>query len=663
MYIEKPLKKYIRKVKTKLVSGYSVKKFKNRKRFYLLNKNKFLINKYRSKLMHTLLNKMIYKTFEGHQYFISHEKKYNEFVYSKPYFYRFKEAFLVFAKKFILRYKLKKEIKTKYLYSRQSAFGFYPYKRYKIYEMLSSYYTNLLKSLGNSKIPVGFASNYFSHILLDHYKASLFNDHAAYSNTLSIKYGKLANFKFNPIRYKKFKDTYKYNYLYFNVSILRYVQYKDYLDNLLDIFDAIRYFPNMTRNTKVYNILINTMYDLVGRLFKNCDRLSRYIMWNKVGLSDHFRKKSYKAYEDRRMLYSFSRYKLQNVRQIYMSYLKNLLIRYFKVNLHFKFTKTNIFITVTNYKGHVKYKTSIGLIGYKKDKKKTYYAAKELIKITIPKLFNIFKIKNKALLTSIHYIQTDLFKMYMDMFNLHKTNEELDTKILCYKRKSKMADAIRRIIINTMRKFITLRIILRGSKSKLRGLMRRVFKELRKYRLLNNKYLVRILFLALNTKPHNGCRSAKKGRRRTKRRKQRLRFKILDKNKEFEQKMLRKQLIWRRKIMGIRNKAIPNYIYKNPLDRKTNNLNNLARNKNIRMSNFIPNLKPSTKYHFVYPKVRKRRSTSYRKLPYKYRIWRDHERWSNPLAIKPNKIEIKKKKLTKKPIFYKVGRNVGNSIF
>lgn len=649
MYIVKPRRKYIRKIKNKLVRGY--KKKNTPYRLQDLKHNKFLIQKHRDLLMHSLFNRIYYKTFEGHQYYIAHERKYTPSIIDKDYFKRYKEKFLYFARDFVYRFKMKKEQKSKFFWNVQTNFAFHPHVKYKLYNQVATYYTSLLNGLENTKATQGFASNYFSKIIVQHYKGTLFTDQYSYLNSRSNKWGRVTAPVYKSALYSRFWSSFKYNYLYFNISVLRYLQYKLYLNKLID------YLYTLIHRSKIdscfYGKILKIISILVGKLTEKYNKLNHYIAKNKLKLGNYFIKKSHQAHKDKRMLFVFSRLKLSNIRQIYLSYLKNLLIRYFKINLHLKFTKTNIFITVTNYKGDVRYRHSIGLIGYKKDQKKTYYAAKELIKDAIPRLFSIFKIKNVAILNSFSFVQTDMFKMYTELLNLK--SESYSQSIWDYgsKNKAEFEEGFRKIIAHTMRKYITLRIILRGSKSKLKGLMRKVFKELKYYRELNNKYLVRILFLALNTKPHNGCRSPKKGRRRTKRRKQRLRFKLLDRQYEFQQRILKKQLYWRRKFLRMYKFKPSKNLYKNPFNRRSKK-EFKKYEKNYTISNFQHNITSSIKYNFIYPNLKRRKQPSNKRLPRKYRVWRDYERWSNPLAIEPVEITVTKKRLKKTPQFYRI---------
>lgn len=656
MYLNKPVRRKNRyKFKKKrLVLGFNKKHPFNKVRMFKLRFQQNYIRRYRHKLLHSLFTRIMYKTFEGHQFFIAKERKYNDFFYDKAFFRRFKDRFLSFSKKLIYRFKLRKETKRQFFWNVQANFGFYPYPKYKLYSNLVEYYNNLFKNLEINKGTLHFTSNYISKMLVQQYRSMAFLEPTTYNNKVSFKWGRVTTPYYKESKYRRYKELFRHNYLYFNISVLRYIQVRNYINKLIKYLLNYSKYRSMTK--KSYGAILGCIQYNLSFLTTNFNKLNYHIALNKLRLENYFKQKKRESINDRRMLFVSSRLRLHNIRQIYLSYIKNLLIRYFKINLHLKFTKSNIFITVTNYKGDVKYRYSIGLIGYKKDQKKTYYAAKELIKECIPKLFSVFKIKTYSILNSLTFIQTDILKMYVEMLSKNKEIESLWD----YPSKMKLSfeEGFRKIILHTMQKFITLRIILRGSKSKLKGLMRRVFKELRNYRYKNKKHLVRILFLALNTKPHNGCRSPKKGRRRTKRRRQRLKFKLLDKQYEFQQKIRKKQLFWRRRFLRMYKMKIPKHISKSPMARTLVKSHRLTKKKRI-VSNFQNNIIPAKKYYFMYAGPRRKKPTKpfifkKHKLPRKYRMWRDHDRWSNPFAIQPMKITTRPTKLSRKPQFYKV---------
>lgn len=109
----------------------------------------------------------------------------------------------------------------------------------------------------------------------------------------------------------------------------------------------------------------------------------------------------------------------------------------------------------------------------------------------------------------------------------------------------------------TWEKYASLKITLKGTRQKIKKLMRNILKRLHIYQEENEVFLSRILFTARSLKPHNGCRSSKKGRRKVKRRKQRLKYKykIYQKRYEFKQRLLTYEAKWHRKIA--RSYSIP----------------------------------------------------------------------------------------------------------
>lgn len=103
---------------------------------------------------------------------------------------------------------------------------------------------------------------------------------------------------------------------------------------------------------------------------------------------------------------------------------------------------------------------------------------------------------------------------------------------------------------------------------------------------------------------------------------------------------------------------IPKHISKSPLMRTRTRSNKILKRRNI-IANFQNNITPAKKYYFMYAGPRRKKPTkpfifTRHKLPRKYRIWRDHDRWSNPFAIQPMKITPKRKKLSRKPHFYRI---------
>lgn len=312
MYLSKPTKKYIRKIKTKLVNGYDITTPKSQLKVSRLDKNSFFIRKHRAKMMHTLFLRMMYKGFEGHQYYISHEKKYNEFVYDNSYFKRFKEAFLKYARRLIFRFRLKKEKKASLLRNPINAFGFYPYKRYRMYDQMISYYSNIFKKIKTNKSTLGFTSNYFSQILIDHYKGALFADPTLHINALSLKYGRFTSPTHNNLKYRKYKQLYKYNYIYFNVSVLRYLQYKFYLDKVIEVFYNLTLHRGIRRETFGF---INQIIEYhLGQLNVKYSKLNHYVALSKLRLENHFREQTKKGFNNKKMLYAIARCRLRKMR-------------------------------------------------------------------------------------------------------------------------------------------------------------------------------------------------------------------------------------------------------------------------------------------------------------------------------------------------------------
>lgn len=525
-------------------------------------------------------------------------------------------------------------------------------KKIKIKAESLFFFLKKLRSKSNTdRILKKIVWHYYSQSLINHYRSSIFNNPVVFDHKYSLKWGKVNSFFYKQARGFRIQDMHRYNYIYFNISILRYLQLKLYINKIVKVFNII-----IKKKFKpLYGLALRFFKKNLFFLIEQFTKVNIHLQQYNDLYEDFSYKKADQVYDDKRMIFVASRLKLQHVKDFYLSFLKQTFIKYFKLNLHFKFEKKNIFITVTNYRGDVKFRHSIGMLGYKKDKKKTYYASKELIRYTTPKLFEIFKIRNSIASQALKLSNTHLFNFYLK----YMKDKDINSNLWNYpsKLKKSLKLGLYKIIFNTMKKYVTLRIILRGSKSRLRGLMRKVFKSLRVFRRKNNKLVPRILFLALNTKPHNGCRSSKKGRRRTKRRRQKLRVRLINKKFEYEQKSLRRAFFKRRYKLGIRrkNKKLPKIFSNNLLDRNYNQSLKHLKVQN-KLSNIQTNFYPMKKYHFLYGGPRRKGPKHFERYKKKYtrrqRIWKDFERWVNPIAIKPKDFTLKKKISKRKPIFY-----------
>ena len=635
-----------------------------------------------------------------------------------------KKTLLKYARRIIYRYLLNGSSKNEALTDIFKNFTIPSKSVYNNYTRLIDYYKYITRLNKSSKKKLRLFKNqldflhpgkwvkllnskYLTNVVLEQYKSLMFDDPSYFDNKYILKWGRVTIPFHKKAKKRSYWSRFKYNYLYFNISVLRFLQLKKYVNKLLSFM--VRFFVNnykkLTADNKVKLMIYlkKNLYFLLGR----CSHLYKRISKMKEKYQDHLDRKANKINElssYKRMKRIGSVLKMKHVKDLYLSYIKRIFLRYLRANIHFKFTKSNIFVSLTNHKGEIRLKNSIGLLGYKKDKKKTYYASKELIINCVPRLFKAFKMQVLSVRQSTKFTRTNLFKSYLDILrNYYGFNFTYGVK-----KERSIKTKIMNIIYNTMKKYITMRLFIGGSRKRLRSLTKLLLRRLRDYKDSNKKYLSRMLFLVRNTKPHNGCRSPKKGRRKVRRRRQRLKIYLRKRNHRRLRKTINKRMHYislynlaKRKVYTKRNDTKFKSTSMIPYFRKRTNYSKMYNKKN-QVANYVPNITPTFKHHFIYagpsnPNVKKKKIIKERKkdnallkrlkfegkhnqiakllakpkkklmpiemsLPKKYREWAYGKKWTHPYASKPlfvpsltKKIQnIRKQKKGRKMHFYKI---------
>nr|YP_009370821.1 ribosomal protein S11 [Pharyngomonas kirbyi]ARO47987.1 ribosomal protein S11 [Pharyngomonas kirbyi] len=604
--------------------------------------------------------RVLYKVLEGGMFLIAEEGSIlqDKNLYTNKVYFNEKIKLLKFAKILRHRFNIEKDYKSKFFWSPKVNFLYYFDKHKHYNKVVKSYKKPFKKYKGRFKLDMSglkLTSRMYLENLVNHYKSSIFdNPSSMFNNSFAMKWGKVNAYHYKKARLYRYMQNYRHNYLYFNISVLRYIKIKSYSNKVMKVFLFFIRKKKKFSQKLVKKCLLFYKKNLFFLMTK-LDRLYLHVQEYKTFFEHLMTEKAELAHVNKKAIFITAKYRFKNIKEFYLSFLKRTLVRYFRFNIHLKFQKSNIFITVSDYRGDVEFRQSIGSIGYKKDKKKTYYAAKDLIRKTFPRLFHMFLVKTTVAKYSVLSIKSKINSFYFKFLNNNILNasDQIDKDF--FEKETKLAPLyIKKIMYHTMKKYLTLRIILRGSKSKLRGLMRKIFKSLRFFKKKRKKLIPRILFLALNTKPHNGCRNPKKGRRKTKRRRQRMRVKLLNRKFEYEQKFLKRQLFKERKNLKMYKMRVPRVVKRNMLQRDYKKSLKLIRMKN-KISNIQGNFFPIKNYTFLFPGPRRKGLKAFlrykKKFTRKQRIWKDSERWTKPRSVKPSDISLKRR-IKKKPIFY-----------
>src|SRR5690606_23768133 len=72
-------------------------------------------------------------------------------------------------------------------------------------------------------------------------------------------------------------------------------------------------------------------------------------------------------------------------------------------------------------------------------------------------------------------------------------------------------------LLHRLSKKIIVKIILKGTKYRMKGILNMFFKELYQYKKSKSFIIPLVLFFPLNNKPHNGCKYPKKKRKKRRR--------------------------------------------------------------------------------------------------------------------------------------------------
>ena len=225
--------------------------------------------------------------------------------------------------------------------------------------------------------------------------------------------------------------------------------------------------------------------------------------------------------------------KLRKINFIFSNYLTKILKHYLFKNIHFKFYNRNLFITITNYKGEIQFKFSIGLIGYKKTKKKTYYAALELLTHSLNYIlkYDLFKKKEMALVR--HLATSRYFSFYWNLVKKKMTSLPIALTVITKKKVRNSWQFYKREFINNLLHKIFnklfIKVILKGTKYRMRGLINKFFKALYNFKKQCGYHVPLILFFPLNNKPHNGCKYSKKKRKKRRRIAKKIKLKLQNK--------------------------------------------------------------------------------------------------------------------------------------
>lgn len=533
-----------------------------------------------------LIMKPIYKFYQATLFYMGKERQYNDTLYDGNFYHRFKHMFLNKINNYKYRYALPRSLKKRVFDNPRSNFGLDLHTKAKVISNAVNYISKRVKPT-KTDIKYGYNTFYIYAPKNLKYTNKQLIRQLAHGNAEKYKnlnkWGIKGAEYYNKARRKSTMKTLRYNFIYYNMSIFRYIWYKNYVNKLISLLIRKYKDPHTSNNIKLR--MLHYIKKFILFLPSTLKKMPTLLSLFKMKLSEKLDYKQQHRKTDEKFKYVLRRWYITNIRDTYFSFIKSMLLRYFKLNLIISFGKSNIFIVFANHSGSVIDYRSIGMLGYKKEKKKTQYASEDLIRETFPDFFDYFKLRFGVLLEIIGYFTSDLFKFYFNtILDPILDNPRLDMVIEDKKHnrtyKGIMDEALSywnynsksnlhhiklgfaKVMLYTWEKYATLKVVLKGAKQKIKKLMRNILKRLRIYQYENEVFLSKILFIARNVKPHNGCRSPKKGRKKTKRRKQRLKYKHKYKMKQydFKQKYLSHEFKWRRNLTRTYDLPYPDHL-------------------------------------------------------------------------------------------------------
>lgn len=313
-----------------------------------------------------------------------------------------------------------------------------------------------------------------------------------------------------------FLPRYKFKGKAYNYLIIKNVIYLQFLTKIIKLFQLLK--------LKTSNKIILYKYQYLIKFIIN--KWYHFIKNNKI----LFHLCIYKKLKEKKKI---KLKKIKKIHYIFSNYLCKIIKHYLFKNIHFKFYNRNLFITITNYKGQIQFKFSIGLIGYKKNKKKTYYAAQELIFHSIKYIFKFDILKKYQLYLMSNFYTSKYFNFYWNLVKTKITSLPIATTAISSTPVQNSFQYYKGDFITTMLhrvfKKLFIKIILKGTKYRMKGLMNKFFKALYKYKKEHGYRLPLILFFPLNNKPHNGCKYAKKKRKKRRRKAKKIKLKLQNK--------------------------------------------------------------------------------------------------------------------------------------
>lgn len=389
-----------------------------------------------------------------------------------------------------------------------------------------------------------------------------------------------------------FLPRYKFKGKAFSYLIIKNAIYLQFLIKLIKLFQYLK--------VKTSNKIILFKYQYLIKFIIN--KWYNFIKNNKI----LFHLCIYKKLKEKKQI---KLKKLKKIHYIFSNYLRKIIKHYLFKNIHFKFYNRNLFITITNYKGQIQFKFSIGLIGYKKNKKKTYYAAQELIFHSIKYIFKFDILQKYQDYLMTNFYSSKYFNFYWNLVKLKIQN--LPTALSAISRtpiqnslKYYKGDFLTTMLHRVFKRLF-IKIILKGTKYRMKGLINKFFKALYKYKKEHNYHLPLILFFPLNNKPHNGCKYAKKKRKKKRRKAKRIKLKLQNKlllkklkfknSKVFNYR--RRRVKSKNPLYAVKYRVSPKYYYQFLRNKSTFRQYNLKKTiPDLKITNNLYNIKPLNSY-------------------------------------------------------------------